>query len=163
MPLRISSVDADGHIVDLFYLMTRAEADPYASPDECGPVASGMECKWMERARCQREAGMDDAQWSLRNADRWRDIADRLWLKACNDLTAGLPWLDVFLVIPSSCAERRDSLVDALRARCPNAIELIYSRSSSGGKFGHSEEDMIFQDLIRQCDAVTGILRRDCR
>src|SRR5512134_2894938 len=143
-----TNMAADGQTVDVFYLMTRAEADVHARPHECGPVAPGMERRWMECARRKKEDGkMEEAQLSMKRAALWHEVANRFWPSACGDLAAGLPPLDAVCVIPSSRAERRDLLVRALRDQFPNAIEVSYSRSLAS--FGNANEDAIFQDLVR--------------
>ena len=124
MPM-VTNMEVDGQTVEVFYLMTSAEADRHTRRDECGPVASGLERRWMECARRQRKSGNDDAQFSTQNATHWGDIANQYWPKACCDLGAGLPLLDAFCVIPSS------------RPRVPAGVVMkcgVRSEAGGGGR-----------------------------
>lgn len=154
MITRTTTIVADRHTIDVFYLMTRAEADLNARPHLCGPVAPGVERRWLESARRADERGdHDGSKESMHRAGIWGDIANRWWSGACASLVAGLPELDAFFVIPSSRPIRRDPLVVALRARFPSANELVYSRPD-GVRFGDASEDTIFHALGRQGPAT---------
>ena len=135
--------------VDVWYLKTRGECNRHENPDECGPVAAGMERKWFECAKHHEKAGkLEDSKSAREIAHKWANIADKHWPKACNDAVAALPLLGAFCVIPSSRENRRKSLVQALRARFPAAIELTYERPH-GFHFGDKREDEIFRALKR--------------
>ncbi len=146
---RTTTIEADGRAIDVYYLMTRSEADLNARPHACGPVAAGVERMWLERARLEEEASdHEGSMLSMQRAAIWGDIANRMWPRACMNLVDGLPDLDAFLAIPSSRSMRRDPLVHALRTRFPNAIELTYTRVE-GVRFGSATEDAILQALMR--------------
>lgn len=146
---RTTTIDADGRTIEVHFLMTRGEADLNARPYLCGPVAPGVERRWLERARrADEHSDHVGRKESLRRAAIWGDIANRLWPGACASLVGGLPELDAFFVIPSSRPNRRDPLVHALRARFPTAIEIVYTRSD-GVRFGDATEDTIFDALCR--------------
>lgn len=151
---RTTTIEADGHTIDVHYLMVRAEADLNERPHMCGPVAAGVERMWLERARLEEEANdHEGSKLSMQRAAIWGDIANRLWPRACMDLVAALPDLDAFFVIPSSRAMRRDPLVHALLTRFPNAVELTYMRTE-GVRFGSATEDAIVHALTRSGSAV---------
>ena len=148
MEPRTTNIEVEGQTVIVYYLMTLAEA--MARPqDDRGAVASGMERRHLENARHERNKGrMEHARLAMHEFERWSKRTNKTWPQVARDLIAGLPNLDAFCVIPSSRAERRDPMRQALLERFPTAIELTYARPD-GFSFGGADDDAIFQALSR--------------
>ena len=102
-----------------------------------------MEARWRENAKRDEARKPGTGNSAMERKQRWSEIADEYWPKACTDVVAGLDQCHAFCVIPSSREERRTPLVDALQVRFPDAVELTYKRPQEF-HFGHKREDEIF-------------------
>ena len=154
---KTTTIEVQGEVaaVKVVYLMTETEGKSEIR-DKRGPIASGMEYKWLKRAKCDAAGRNRDDTAAMGRVREWSEIADIQWPKACADVVAGLSQLDAFCVIPSSRDDRRVPLVRALRARFPSAIELTYKRPPER-RFGDAGEDAIFQALSRTDHATLPI------
>jgi len=140
-----TEIEVCGRTVEVWYLMTEQDGkseSENANRDVKGPISSGMEAKWRERANREEAKKSGTGRLAMGRMKDWSEIADEYWPKACMDVVAGLHQCHAFSVIPSSRDNRRKPLVDALHTRFPAAIELAYTRPP-GVRFGRTEMDEI--------------------
>jgi hypothetical protein len=158
-----TEIEVCGRTVEVWYLMTEQDGkseSENANRDVKGPISSGMEAKWRERANREEAKKSGTGRLAMGRMKDWSEIADEYWPKACTDVVAGLHQCHAFSVIPSSRDNRRKPLVDALHKRFSGAIELTYQRPP-GFHFGDKREDQIFQVLLQMFDAKAFIISNE--